>query len=272
MDSFNYSLQRKAFHSFLLSNRDLIKVAIDSSQSMIGFVIASFSVPQRAKINALFVLPSYQRNGVGSLLLNALYDELRSYPKLVYLSVRIPVVYGKSKLFFLSNQFKTITRINNYYSTNLDFQFIENRDVEIRKAEKRDFKGLLQIEKACFSDFWQMDKRKFENIMRTPNYVLFVALLNGEIVGYNFNLIRLAQREGNYVRIATIPEYRRKGIATKLTAHAFKWFREHRAGRILLSTYAHSEFHNKMYRKWGFKIIDQEEIMAKQYSYNLKNK
>ena len=111
MDSFNYSLQRKAFHSFLLSNRDLIKVAIDSSQSMIGFVIASFSVPQRAKINALFVLPSYQRNGVGSLLLNALYDELRSYPKLVYLSVRIPVVYGKSKLFFLSNQFKTITRI-----------------------------------------------------------------------------------------------------------------------------------------------------------------
>jgi len=90
-------------------------------------------------------------------------------------------------------------------------------------------------------------------------------LLNGRIVGYNFNAISKLSKRGNYIHIATLPEYRQQGIATSLTSKAFEWFRYQGARSVLLSTFADSQFHNDMYKRWGFTFVDQEIILTKEF-------
>ena len=260
-----YSSKNGNLRGYILYNKDLVKVAVHKNE-LIGFIISYVSTPQKVKIYKLFVSQSHRKRGVGKKLFNSLESELsKRISGLKYLSVRIPKKFINSSQFFRSLNFKTITRINNYYKEDLSFPFTVNSSIIIRKAQKRDVNGVLAIETECFSEFWRMDRIKFARIMKYPMSALFVALLDNKIVGYNYNTLSVSGLDGNYVRIATSPNFRREGIATALTSHAFKWFKEKRVNQILLSTYADSSPHNEMYSYWGFIKIDQEEIMAKKY-------
>lgn len=68
-----------------------------------------------------------------------------------------------------------------------------------------------EIERLCFSEPWS------ESAMRdlaAPPYVGFSAIEDGRLVGYVGMLCVLG--EGNIVNVATHPDYRRRGYASKL--------------------------------------------------------
>ncbi len=70
--------------------------------------------------------------------------------------------------------------------------------------------------------------------------------------------------DGQYTRIATHPEFRRRRIGTSLNSKAFQWFeKQDKVQRVVLTTFADSDIHNAMYQGWGFKFLEQEMIMAK---------
>jgi ribosomal protein S18 acetylase RimI-like enzyme len=266
MGSFEHAFYKSNFYSYITSNSDLIKVSEEPSGLLSGFVIGYISNPQKAKIQALFVSSDYRNQGLGTNLLRSLENYMiAKYPSLRYLSVRIPEEFFSSKSFFLSRNFLPIAKINSYIKNNLDFPFPVNREVSVRKAKKSDIKEIISIEKACFSDYWQMNAEKFKQIMKNSREILFVAIWDKNIVGYNFNAVSRTDQSGNYVRIATRPDLRQKRIATTLTAEAFKWFRLKFVDRVILSTYADSFSHNEMYRKWGFRKNEQEIILARNF-------
>ena len=266
MGKFEYEFYRTNFYSYITSNRDLIKVSEEPSGYISGFAIAYISNPKKAKIQAIFVSSDYRKQGIGSDLLRSLEREiLMKYSDLSFLSVRIPEEYFVSQSFFLNREFTSIAKINSYVKHHLEFPFAINEDLDVRKAKKSDLNEILQVEKACFSKYWQMNKDKFKQIMKNRTEVLFVAIWNKRIVGYNFNAISRANQSGNYIRIATLPDLQQNRIATTLTAHAFQWFKSQFVNRVVLSTYADSIVHNEMYQKWGFRKNEQELILARTY-------
>lgn len=267
MGKFEYTYYKTNFYSYITSNRDLIKVSEEPSGHISGFAMGYISNPQEAKIQAIFVSADYRNQGIATNLLKSLESEIvsKNY-SLRYLSVRIPEEYFKFQSFFLRRKFSIIAEINGYIKNSLDFPFSVNKEITVRKAKKSDIDGILQIEKACFSDYWQKNREEFKKIMKDVFEILFVAIWGNTIVGYNFNAVSRTNQSGNYIRIATLPDQRQKRVATTLTAHAFKWFRSKHVTRVLLSTYANSPHHNKMYNKWGFRINDREIILSRKYS------
>ncbi len=263
VDNDEYRTQNANIRAYAMYNKDLVKVAI-AKDKMIGYIISYVSNPKKAKLYSIFVVDSYRKQGIGKKLLLELQKVIsKKFNNIKYLSVRIPEINKDSSSFFHQMDFKTITKINNYRKNDLTFPFTVNNSIIVRQAQKNDLDGIIAIETKCFSEFWQMDKLTFFRIMKNPMNSLNVAFLNNEIVGYNYNTI--VGSDGNYVRIATSPEFKRKKVATTLTAIAFSWFNEKHVNQVLLSTYADSSQHNKMYGSWGFKKLDQEEIMAKQF-------
>ncbi|MHA1976728.1 MAG: GNAT family N-acetyltransferase [Candidatus Hodarchaeales archaeon] len=266
MGKFEYAYYRTNFHSYITSNHDLIKVSEEPSGYLSGFAIVYIDNTQEAKIQAIFVSKDYRKQGVGSNLLRSLEKEvLTQYPDLSFLSIRLPEEYFVSQSFFLKREFHSIAKINGYVKHDLDFPFAINNEIEVRKAKKSDLDEILQIENACFSKYWQMNKEKFKQILKNNTEVLFVAILNKTIVGYNFNAISRVNQSGNYIRIATLPDLQEQYIATTLTAQAFKWFKSKSVTRVVLSTFADSLTHNEMYQKWGFQKHEQELILARTY-------
>ncbi len=265
VENHEFTCQNSNLKAYVMYNKDLVKVAIHKDE-LIGFIICYMSTPQKAKIFSLFVSQSYRKLGIGKKLFNSVECEIpKRSGDLKYLSVRIREEFKDSLPFFLLMNFKTITKINNYYKKDISFTFPVNSSIVVKKAQKKDLDGILAIENECFSEFWQMDRMKFHSLIKSPMSTLFVAFLGNNIVGYNYNTLSVSGLDGNYVRIATAHDFQRKGIATTLTSHAFDWFRKKRVNQVLLSTYADSPPNNEMYSYWGFKKIDQEEIMAKQY-------
>ncbi len=266
IENYENTIQNVNLRAYALYNKDLVKVAIHKNE-LIGFIITNVSTPQKTKIFSLYVSQAYRNRGIGKNLVTALEKDIsKRFRDLKYLSVRIPEEFSDSSQFFQQINFKTISKINNYYKEDLLFPFSINKLIKVRKARKTDLDGILGIETECFSEFWQMNRNKFSGIMNNPQNALFVAFLGNKLVGYNYNTLSVSGFDGNYVRIATALDYRKKGIATTLTSHAFEWYKEKRVSRVLLSTYADSFQHNEMYSNWGFKKIDQEEIMAKKYT------
>lgn len=257
------------FRKYLRIRSHLIKIAVHSSEGgkIIGYVIGDQTSRYKARVYSLFVLPQFQRRQVGSNLIQSIEEEfLRNFPNLRYLSVRIPEKFSDSEEFFLKQGFNLITKINYYVKNDLKFPYEVNPDVEIRVATTKDIKHLVQLENICFSEYWQKSAEVFKKNIESKNGMFFVALLEGELVGYNFNSISSNKTEGQYARIAILPKFRRRHIATSLTAKAFEWFEKQRTiQRVLLTTFADSDYHNAMYQSWGFSLTDQELIMAKNY-------
>ena len=251
------------FRRYLRFRRHLIKIAVRSSK-IIGCIIGDQDSSRKARIFFLYVLPKFQRRLIGTNLLLTLEKEfLTNLPGLQYISVRIPEEYFGVKDFFLRQGYNFITKINCYVKNDLSFPFQINQRLEIRLATEKDLEELIELEHACFSEYWRKTEEIFRAEMKSKTNILLVAFLDGKLVGYNSNSISANGINGHYARIATHPGFRKQHIAASLTSRAFDWFQEHKVRNVLLTTFAESEAHNSMYRNWGFKFEEQEVILAK---------
>lgn len=263
---FESIIDQTNFRRYLRFRTDLIKIAVRSSK-VIGCIIGDQNSSHKARIFFLYVLPKFQRRFIGSKLLQTLEGEFfTNLPNLRYISVRIPEKYFDVKNFFLKQGYDLITKINCYVKKNLSFPYHSNPELDIRLATDKDLEELIELEQACFSEYWRKTEEVFRWEIESNTNTLLVAFLNGKLVGYNSNSISANGINGHYARIATFPEFRKQHIATSLTVRAFEWFKEQQVKKVLLTTFAESEAHNLMYKKWGFQFKEQELILAKKVS------
>ncbi|MHA2224023.1 MAG: GNAT family N-acetyltransferase [Candidatus Hodarchaeales archaeon] len=260
------ALEYPNFRKYIRVKSHLVKIACVNSK-IVGYIIGYQNDQTKARIYSFYVLPNYRNQQIGSNMLQDLEKNFqKEHSHFQYLSVRIPEEYFDSESFFLKRNFNVISKINIYEKNNLNFPYQINPSMKIKLATRENLRDLIELEEYCFSAYWRFDSDYFSNMIKSKKSSIFVAIENDRIVGYNCNTISDNNREGYYVRVAAHPEFRRRYICTNLTAKAFQWFKKYRnIQKIRLSTFAESQFHNKMYSSWGFLFVEQELIMAKTY-------
>lgn len=90
--------------------------------------------------------------------------------------------------------------------------------IEIKKASLNDVDKILKIENACFSTPWS--EGSIKESLSNPASTFYLAYFGNAIAGYMG--LQIFSCEGYVTNIATIPEYRRKGVAKALISEALK--------------------------------------------------
>ena len=85
-------------------------------------------------------------------------------------------------------------------------------DIVIKTATAYDVAEILRIEQACFSTPWT--EQGIAESIENENTHLYLALADGVAAGYMG--VQIFSGEGYVTNVATLPEYRRKGVAKAL--------------------------------------------------------
>ncbi len=127
--------------------------------------------------------------------------------------------------------------------------------MEFRRSNPHDAEGIARLEGEIFPDPW--DWRSVSDLITTEGAMCFTALDNGRVVAYVIG--RIIPPEGEIYRVATAPEYRRRGVAYRLLDYAMKTSR----GAGLESTFLEVRSMNvaaiNLYRAYGFKEIGRRK-------------
>ena len=90
-------------------------------------------------------------------------------------------------------------------------------NIKIIKATKENIKDIFLIEQTCFSTYWT-EQSIADSISNDSNY-FNIAYVENKPAGYMS--MQLVAGEGDIMRVAVLPEYRRLGIGRKLLQECF---------------------------------------------------
>jgi ribosomal-protein-alanine N-acetyltransferase len=138
-----------------------------------------------------------------------------------------------------------------------------NMKVNILDFEEEYLDDIMKIETLCFKPSWHQREEEFLKYAKRPNTWFSVAVDNEKVVGY---LQAAASHNLGYLgRVAVLPGYQRKGIGTRFTHEAMKWFEKNNANNIKLrSPQTDIPAHN-LYKKFGFSKTGKEYEFVKKF-------
>jgi len=125
----------------------------------------------------------------------------------------------------------------------------------LRAVRDDDLDAVAAVDEACFPPIWRYPRAMLAASMR-PTARMVAAELDRRLVGY-----QLSMQEGNeaqIIRLAVIPEYRRRGIASQLMADALATFRRGRVRRVALNTQSDNAAAQRLYERFGFQRTGEE--------------
>ncbi len=152
----------------------------------------------------------------------------------------------------LARDFHLLTTLRSYDKEDFSVPTEGNQAVEVRSFEPEDVDEVLSVEAACFAQHWRYDAAGFLEIAATCPYFV-VAVLEGRIVGYQFNVVEAAT--GFLVRIAVHPAVNSRGIGARLMAEAVHFFAEQRVWKIALNTEEGNHHAHRLYEWFGFNQV-----------------
>lgn len=120
----------------------------------------------------------------------------------------------------------------------------------IRKITALDITALVEIEKQCFSQIWSL--KNIEDALKSERNILLCIEDQGLICGYVFADFVLD--EVNINRIAILPDFRKKGLASNLLAELEACVEDF-AACIMLEVRQSNGAAQALYRKNGYKIV-----------------
>ena len=149
----------------------------------------------------------------------------------------------------------------------------------IRTANEKDLNGIVELWKefmdfhsnldAAFTrsedgheEFYKIAKEKISD----PNWQLFVAESNNQIIGYcvagieKLPLVFLFHEYGYVEDIAVTQNYRNKGIGKKLVSEIIKWFEAKNVTRVELNLLANNVETEKFWTGMGFNVFTKRMI------------
>ena len=132
-------------------------------------------------------------------------------------------------------------------------------NIKVRQANTADLKRISEIDEKCFSKPWGIST--FEADLDDEMKALWVAEADGKIAGY-LDAFVLATCDGEVLRIATDPEFRRNKVAHNLLNFMLCYLNLNASPRIILEVRADNEAAIALYKSFGF---NEDGIRPKYY-------
>jgi len=118
----------------------------------------------------------------------------------------------------------------------------------LRRCEKKDLDQVLKIERVCFKHPY--DYSTFLNFLVKEPHGFYVAEENDRIIGYVISSLKYGK--GVIISIAVLPEFRRRGIGSKLMKESLN-FLSKSVDYVELQVKVSNTEAISFYRKLGFK-------------------
>lgn len=124
----------------------------------------------------------------------------------------------------------------------------------IRELKGTEVPAIARIEEKCFSNPWSKDSIKSSFANKANRF--YVAETDGVIVGYMG--LSISVDEGYILNVATLPEYRRQGIAKALINHIINMYSE-KLKFITLEVRPSNTAALKLYEGFGFEQVGERK-------------
>ena len=150
--------------------------------------------------------------------------------------------------------------------------------MEIRRSVPSDAPEIAAAETIIFSDPWS--ERSVTDLISTEGAMCYTAREGDKVIAYILG--RIIAPEGEIYRIATLPGYRKRGIAYRLLDYAYKTEKGRGLEVLFLEVRTQNAAARALYRAYGFTEagvrknyykdpVDDAIIMLKAHPDDLKN-
>jgi len=136
--------------------------------------------------------------------------------------------------------------------------------INVRKAVKEDLPAVLELYKQPDMDDGHVlaieeAERIFERMQNYPDYAIYVAELDGQIVGTFAlaildNLAHMGVKSALVEDVVVSPEFQRHGIGRQMMRSAMALCKEKGCYKLALSSNVKRENAHRFYEKLGFRI------------------
>jgi len=136
--------------------------------------------------------------------------------------------------------------------------------MEIRRSMPKDSAEISRAEAEIFPDPWS--EEDITSLISTEGGMCYTALSDGVVIGYLIG--RQITPEGEIYRLATLPDYRRRGVAYRLLDYAVKTERGRGLETLFLEVREQNLPARKLYKSYGFREISIRKNYYKNPSDN----
>ncbi len=139
--------------------------------------------------------------------------------------------------------------------------------MEIRALEFEDYDSIINVWKESGLPFKPYGRDSRENIRRqmSDNHVLFLGAFEKETL-IGVVIVNHEGRKGWINRLAVLPSFQRKGVASQLVKHGEKWFEEEgiKIWAVLIEDY--NDISKKLFQRLGYTFHDDIYYYSKRES------
>ncbi|UCE13105.1 MAG: ribosomal protein S18-alanine N-acetyltransferase [Candidatus Heimdallarchaeota archaeon] len=140
----------------------------------------------------------------------------------------------------------------------------EQSSVIFRRFELKDLDQVMEINKQTLPENYP--ERFFRTIFSELPSAFLICEINGDVVGYtmarlekglsHYSIFHRAKK-GHTVSVAVKPEYRRRGLATKLLKGSINAMIEHGATELFLEVRVSNSAAVNLYKSLGYEILKE---------------
>ena len=123
----------------------------------------------------------------------------------------------------------------------------------VRLVEASDIPGIYAVERACFPDPYP--SVFLDDLMKSYQAQFFVAVDNGEIIGYA--VASIGDRYGHVISLAVSPRYRRRRVGTALMSALEAKLTQEGAEEIHLEVRKGNGGAISFYERWGYRPVSE---------------
>ncbi|KYH40190.1 MAG: hypothetical protein AYL32_013070 [Candidatus Bathyarchaeota archaeon B26-2] len=153
-------------------------------------------------------------------------------------------------------------------------------NILIRRFKREDFEAILGMTESCWrgasfnqrieelfglrgKPWWELKRDSIKGFLeRHPDWV-FVAEVDGKVVGYATYSLDRTQRVGHVLNNAVHPDWRRKGIGRALHRRVLEELKREGMEVALLVTAVHNVPARRIYESHGFEVVWEALYYAK---------
>ncbi len=125
-----------------------------------------------------------------------------------------------------------------------------NREIEIRKMTVSDSANVAKLDRVCFTTPWSEESFEYEAHLNPLAYYLVAEAEDGSIVGY-MGIWHILD-EGHITNVAVHPDFRDRGLGSKLISEIIACSDVVGMKRYTLEVRVSNEAALHTYRKFGF--------------------